>query len=91
MAKARMATIQIVRRVTLGVILAGMTLLTILHQRVQGIPTIDSLDPFGGLETLLKFVAGGEIIKKLEPGTIVMFGGIVALGIVLSRFFCGWF
>ncbi|HUX38113.1 MAG TPA: 4Fe-4S binding protein, partial [Rectinemataceae bacterium] len=91
MAKAKMAPIQIFRRVTLGVILVGLTVLTVLHQRMQGIPTIDSLDPFGGLETLLKFAAGGETIKKIEPGTIVLFGGIVALGIVLSRFFCGWF
>ena len=91
MAKAKMAPLQIFRRVTLGLLLVGLTVLTILHQRMQGIPTIDSLDPFGGLETLLKFAAGGETIKKIEPGTIVLFGGIVALGIVLSRFFCGWF
>ncbi len=88
---AKAAPLQIFRRITLGVILLGLTTLTVLHQRVQGIPTIDALDPFGGLETLLKWVAGGEIIKKLEPGTIILFGGIVALGLVLSRFFCGWF
>ncbi len=87
---ARIKPVQFVRRVTLGIVLVGLTTLTILHQRLQGIPTVDSLDPFGGLETLLKYVAGGEIMKKLEPGTLVLFGGIVALGIVLSRFFCGW-
>lgn len=83
--------IQIVRRITLGVLLVGLTTLTILHQKMQGIPSIDAVDPFGGLETLMKFIAGGELIKKIEPGNIVLFGGIVALGIVLSRFFCGWF
>ncbi|HUW70428.1 MAG TPA: 4Fe-4S binding protein [bacterium] len=87
---ARMSKIQILRRVTLGIVLGGLIILTILHQRVQGIPSIDALDPFGGLETLMKYVAGGELIKKIEPGTVVLFGGIVALGIVLSRFFCGW-
>ncbi len=87
---AHMSKIQILRRVTLGVVLGGLTILTILHQRVQGIPSIDALDPFGGLETLMKYVAGGELIKKIEPGTVVLFGGIVALGVVLSRFFCGW-
>jgi ferredoxin len=91
MAKPKMATIQIVRRVTLGVMLVGLTVLTYLHQRMQGIPTIDTLDPFGGLETLMRFVGGGDLIKKIEPGTLVLFGGVVALGIVLSRFFCGWF
>ena len=45
---AKMAPVQIRRRITLGVFLVGLTTLTILHQRVQGIPTIDALDPFGG-------------------------------------------
>ena len=87
----KMSGVQVARRVTLGVILVAVTILAFMHQRMQGIPTIDSLDPFGGLETLFKLAAGGELLKKLEPGTVVLFGGIVALGLVLSRFFCGWF
>ena len=87
----RLGSIQIIRRVTLGVTLVGLTVMAILHQRLQGIPPIDALDPFGGLETLMKYVAGGEFIKRIEPGTLVLFGGTVALAIVLSRFFCGWF
>jgi len=86
----KLAPVQLVRRITLGVVLVGVTTLTILHQKLQGIPSIDALDPFGGLETLLKYVAGGEFIKKIEPGNIVLFGGIVVLGVLLSRFFCGW-
>ncbi|MFZ4618852.1 MAG: 4Fe-4S binding protein, partial [Rectinemataceae bacterium] len=86
-----MAPIQVARRVTLGVILAGLTLITFLHQRMQGIPSIDALCPFGGFESLLKFISGDGLIKKLELGTMVLAGGIVALGVVLSRFFCGWF
>jgi hypothetical protein len=87
----KLEPIQLARRITRGVMLAGLTLLVILHQRMQGIPSIDALDPFGGIETLFKYLAGGEFIKKIEPGNIVMLGGIVALGVVLSRFFCGWF
>ena len=87
----KVSVIQLVRRITLGVMLVGLIILMTLHQKMQGIPSIDALDPFGGLETLLKYIAGGEFIKKIEPGTLVMFGGIVALGVVLSRFFCGWF
>ena len=88
---AKLPPVQIVRRITLGLILVGLTTLMVLHQRIQGIPSIDALDPFGGLETLLKWVAGGDLIKKIEPGTLVLFGGILALGLVLSRVFCGWF
>jgi ferredoxin len=90
-ATRKLATIQIVRRVTLGIFLGGLTILAILHQKLQGIPAIDALDPFGGLETLFKYVASGEFIKKIEPGNIVLLGAIAILGVVLSRFFCGWF
>jgi ferredoxin len=71
--------------------LVGLTVITVLHQRFPAFPSIDAMDPFGGLETMMKFIAGGEFIKKIEPGTVVLFGAVVALGIVLSRFFCGWF
>jgi len=87
----KISGIQLARRITLGIMLAGMTILSVMHQKMQGIPSIDALDPFGGLETLLNFIAGGELIKKIEPGNIVLFGGFVVLSIVLSRFFCGWF
>lgn len=86
----KMPKIQIVRRVVLGALLVGFTTLTILHQKLQGIPSVDALDPFGGLETLFKWIASGNFIKKIEPGNIMLLGAIVALGIVLSRFFCGW-
>jgi ferredoxin len=85
-----MPKIQVFRRVVLGTLLVGLTVFTFLHQKLQGIPAIDALDPFGGLETLFKWLAGGDFIKKIEPGNIVLLGAIVALGIVLSRFFCGW-
>jgi Polyferredoxin len=87
---AKLAKVQIARRVVLGLSLVGLTILTVLHQKSASYPSVDALDPFGGLETLMKFVAGGEFIKKIEPGNIVLLGAIVALGILLSRFFCGW-
>ena len=87
----KLKPIQLVRRIILGALLLAVTVLAVLHQRLQGIPTIDAIDPFGGLETLFSFMAGGTILKRIEPGSIILFGGLVALGIVLSRFFCGWF
>ena len=87
----KMHPVQIARRISLGIVLIGFTVLTILHQKLQGIPSVDALDPLGGFETLMKFLAGGDLIKKIEPGNIVLFGAVVVLGLVLSRFFCGWF
>ena len=86
----KMPKVQVFRRIILGFLLLGFTTLTILHQKLQGIPSVDALDPFGGLETFFKWVASGEFIKKITPGNIVLLGAIIVLGIVVSRFFCGW-
>ena len=86
----KIAPIQWARRISLGIFFIAVTTLTVLHQRLQNMPSIDSLDPFGGIETVLKYLASGELIKKIMPANIVLLVAIVALGIVLSRFFCGW-
>lgn len=86
----KIAPIQWARRISLGIFFVAVTTLTVLHQRLQNMPSIDSLDPFGGVETLLKYLAGGEFVKKIMPSNIVLLVAIVVLGIVLSRFFCGW-
>jgi ferredoxin len=86
----KIAPIQWARRISLGIFFVAVTTLTVLHQKLQNMPSIDSLDPFGGVETLLKYLAGGELIKKIMPANIVLLAAIVVLGIVLSRFFCGW-
>ncbi|MCE1195360.1 4Fe-4S binding protein [bacterium] len=86
----KIAPIQWARRISLGIFFVAVTTLTVLHQRLQNMPSVDSLDPFGGVETLLKYLAGGEFVKKIMPSNLVLLVAIVALGIVLSRFFCGW-
>jgi polyferredoxin len=86
----KMAPIQVARRISLGIFLGAVTILGVLHQYVKNMPSIDSLDPFGGVETIFKYLAGGELIKKIMPANIVLLVAIVILGVVLSRFFCGW-
>ena len=88
--KRKLTGIQLARRISLGFFLTLTTVLTFLHQKLQNIPNIDSFCPFGGIETLYKYAAGGELIKKLEISNIFLLVSIVILGIVLSRFFCGW-
>jgi len=86
----KIAPVQLARRISLGVFLAAFTTITILHQKLPNMPSVDSLDPFGGFETLFKYVAGGEFIKKIMPSNIVLLAAVLVLGVVLSRFFCGW-
>jgi len=88
--KLKLSPLQLVRRISLGFFLGLSTLLAFLHQKVAGIPSIDALCPFGGLETLYKYAAGGEFIKKLTGSNITLLVIIIVLGVVLSRFFCGW-
>lgn len=82
--------IQLLRRIVLGAMLAVITGLTIAHQKIASMPSIDALCPFGGIEAAYKFIAGGELLKKLTPSNIVLLVATVALAVVLSRFFCGW-
>ena len=86
----KLTGIQLARRISLGIFLVFTTSIAFLHQKLQNIPAADALCPFGGLETIYKFIAGGELIKRIEIGTVFLLAAIVILGIVLSRFFCGW-
>jgi ferredoxin len=88
--KTKLTPLQLARRIILGFFLVFTTAVTILHQKIQGMASIDAICPFGGVETLYKFVAGGELLKKLEISNIFLLVSIVVLGIVVSRFFCGW-
>jgi len=86
----KISKIQLFRRIVLGVMLSGFLVLIVLHDLLPNMPSVDSLCPFGGLETLMKWLASGEFLKHITPSNIVLFGAVVVLGIVLSRFFCGW-
>jgi NapH/MauN family ferredoxin-type protein len=54
-------------------------------------PSIDALCPFGGIETLQRFIAtGGQFIPKTHLSNIVLLIGLT-IGVVLAGgAFCGW-
>jgi Fe-S-cluster-containing hydrogenase component 2 len=67
--------------------------MAILHQAgggPDGSPPVDALCPFGGLETLYKYLAGGEFLKRTNLSNFVLLAGTVITGIVFGRYFCGW-
>ena len=88
--RMKMSSLQLARRISLGFFLVFTTTVAVLHQVARNFPAVDALCPFGGIETLYKLVAGGELIRRIEPSNIALLVLIVALGLVLSRFFCGW-
>lgn len=73
-------------------ILALITYFAVLHQLkgVMGAPNSHVFCPFGGLESLYRFVAAGGFIPKIMPATMVLFVGTLLLAVFLNRAFCGW-
>lgn len=55
------------------------------------VASIDALCPFGGVETLYRFIAsGGQFIPKTHLSNLVLLGAL-AVGVIISGgAFCGW-
>ncbi|HOV62503.1 MAG TPA: 4Fe-4S binding protein [Spirochaetia bacterium] len=82
--------IQIIRYISLSFFAILVTVLSVLHAKLQGMPSIDALCPFGGLETIYSLLAGGEFLKRIFPSSLIILGGAVVLAILFGRYFCGW-
>ncbi len=55
-----------------------------------GVPTVDTLCPFGGLESLHILLTSGEWLRRVAPSALVLFVGVVLATLVFGRVFCGW-
>ena len=54
-------------------------------------PSIDALCPFGGVETLQRFIAsGGQFIPKTHLSNIVLLIGLTVGVVLAGGAFCGW-
>ncbi len=56
----------------------------------SGVPTVDALCPFGGLESLYSIMVSGTWLRRLAPSAMVLFIVVIALTLVFGRVFCGW-
>src|SRR5512139_3747545 len=82
------------RRLTQLVFVVYILAMSVIHNlsTVDGAtPSIDALCPFGGIETLQRFIAtGGQFIPKTHLSNIVLLIGLT-IGVVLAGgAFCGW-
>lgn len=73
-------------------ILVFATYLAVMHQLkgVLAAPNAHVYCPFGGLESLYKFLASGGYITKIMPATLILFIIVLVSVLVLNRAFCGW-
>lgn len=86
--------IQILRFAVLTFLLFAITGIAYLHQKKgggpDGVPSIHTVCPFGGLETIYKVIAGGEFLKRTNTSNFILLGLTVLLTILFGRFFCGF-
>ena len=70
----------------IGYVAVGHTLLP------EGtVPSAESYCPFGGLETLYRWIdSGGKFIEHSHASNLVLFVAIVLTTIATRGFFCGW-
>lgn len=87
-----------IRKVVQGFFFVLIALIAINHTLAEsgkGIPLLSSaslhaLCPFGGIETLYTFVAGGILIKKIHTSSLVLMGIGVLSALLFGPVFCGW-
>ena len=84
----------VLRIVSLSAFLALLSVIAYLHQirggGPEGIPPIDAFCPFGGMETLYRWLTEGSFMRRVAPSSLVIFSATVVMAIFLGRAFCGW-
>ncbi len=86
----KLSKTEILRRISLVFFLFVTTILVFMHAKTSYFPSVDFICPFGGLETIYKFIATGSFISKTTVSNIVLLGITLFFGIFLGRVFCGW-
>lgn len=86
--------IQIFRLISQIFFLILVTIAGFRHQILgggpAGSPPVDSICPFGAIESLYKLLATGQFIEKIDWSATVLLIGAIILTILLGRYFCGW-
>lgn len=74
--------------------LAFLTWVGYRHQLLgggpEGVPPVDALCPFGGIEGLYAYLKTRTWLRRLAPSSLILFIGIVAITILVGRIFCSW-
>ncbi len=90
--KAAQKRSRMIRWGVLGFVLVAMTGVVTAHQFVNGtgkLASVDALCPFGGIETLYSLISGAGFIEKTAASGVVLLIGMLAMGLLMRRSFCG--
>lgn len=55
-----------------------------------GVPPVDALCPFGGMESLYSFLSSGTWLRRVAPSSLVLLAIVLLLTLLFGRVFCGW-
>jgi len=90
--KASRKRSRMIRLTGLIAVLALSTTLGLLHgnKGAAWLPVgVDALCPFGGIETLWAFLAGGALLKRVALSSVILLVGTIGVALVMGRAFCG--
>lgn len=64
------------------------------HQAVgggpKGVPPVDALCPFGGLESLHSLFVSGTWLRRVAPSSMILLITFIVVTLLVGRIFCGW-
>jgi len=84
------------KRIRYGVMFGFLAYITWVgqHQTLgggpAGIPTVDSLCPLGGLESIYSYLSSGVWLRRTAPSSLILFAAVAAITLLVGRVFCGW-
>jgi len=81
----------LIRLLLLLAVLAGSTLLGLLHQYgiVVKPPGVDAFCPFGGLESLYALLTKGVLLRRIAWSSVILFTAVLLTAVFFRRSFCG--
>lgn len=56
----------------------------------EGVPPVDALCPFGGLESLHSLFVSGAWLRRVAPSSLILLMTFIVVTLMVGRIFCGW-
>ena len=90
--RSRMALTQRIRHLMQLVFVSLILYTSVAHNLFEttGAPSIDALCPFGGLETLWRYVSTGQFVSHLHASNLILGLGLLLGTLLAGGGFCGW-
>ncbi len=85
--------IQVARRLIQASVFVFIIVASIRHNLLEesaATASLDALCPFGGLETLWRYLTSGEYVPKTHPSNVLLGSALLVSALISGAAFCGW-